>query len=780
MKRKRTKASKVSGPIVPVVAVADPIAAPIHPEHHTSKGDLESHASPLSLTRPEPVPPLNTKPDLPAPSLKPVRRSRARPGLAAALLADVRSQQAKAEAAAVVGKSDEEPSRAHGQETTGAPSQAGRIVLAAAAPSRPGQAGNDNARPAPVESGTPAHASAPEPQVRPAMAEKAEPRPSAKGERAPAADPGEALQPLPDMEAVARTMGRLIENSGKVMSAYLKPLEAGGIKPPSGDEVVQTMNSLGRVAESWITNPSRMIQAQTALSTQLFSLWTTSLSRYGNGRPEPAPTGDKRFSAPEWRETPFFDFLHRAYLVTTDWAKAMVADAEGVDAATREKAAFYLRQISSALSPSNFLATNPELLKETFQAKGENLVRGMEMLAEDIAAGGGELKIRQSDASKFTLGVDMAATPGKVVFRNDLMELIQYAASTASVTRRPLLIVPPWINKFYVLDLNKEKSFIAWAVSQGLTVFVISWVNPDERHARKDWDAYMTEGILAAIDAVEQATGERDVTTVGYCVGGTLLAATLAYMAATGDTRVSSSTFLTTQVDFKEAGDLKVFADEAQIGAIERQMEESGYLAGSRMANAFNMLRPDDLIWSYSVNAYLKGKAPKPFDLLTWNADSTRMSAANHAFYLRNCYLENNLTRGEMVMGGRKLNLASVTIPIYDLAAKEDHIAPARSVFNGSKHFGGPVRYVMAGSGHIAGVVNPPAKPKYQYWTDGRTDGAFEDWVSTAKETPGTWWLDWAAWLKAQAPETVPARVPGEGRLKPICDAPGEYVRIQS
>jgi polyhydroxyalkanoate synthase subunit PhaC len=366
------------------------------------------------------------------------------------------------------------------------------------------------------------------------------------------------------------------------------------------------------------------------------------------------------------------------------------------------------------------------------------------------------------------------------VFRNDLMELIQYAPVTETVLKRPLLIVPPWINKFYVLDLNPEKSFIAWMVAQGLTVFVISWVNPDERHAAKDWDAYMREGIFTALDGIERATGERDVTAVGYCVGGTLLAATLAYMAARNDRRISSATLLTTQVDFQQAGDLKVFADEAQIRAVEAEMQQSGYLPGSKMANAFNMLRPDELIWSYAVNTYLKGKPPAAFDLLAWNADSTRMTAANHAFYLRNLYLENRLTAGEMVMGGERLNLGRVTIPIYDLATREDHIAPARSVFNGARFFGGDVRYVLAGSGHIAGVVNPPARAKYQFWSGGKPEGRFEDWLAAATETKGTWWPDWFAWVRTQAPETVAAREPGAGGLTPLGDAPGEYVRIAS
>ena len=374
----------------------------------------------------------------------------------------------------------------------------------------------------------------------------------------------------------------------------------------------------------------------------------------------------------------------------------------------------------------------------------------------------------------------MANTPGKVIFRDDLIELIQYAPLTPKVFRRPLLIVPPWINKFYILDLNKEKSFIRWAVAQGLTVFVISWVNPDARHADKDFDAYMNEGILAALDAVEKATGERKVTAIGYCVGGTLLAATLGYMAAVGDDRIESATFFAAQIDFTDAGDLKVFVDAEQLKAIEEKMAAQGYLEGSHMAQAFNMLRPNDLIWSYYVNNYLKGREPMPFDLLVWNADATRMPAANHRFYLRHCYFENDLSNGRMVIGGKTIDLKKVTIPVYELATKEDHIAPARSAFNGAKALGGPVRYVMAGSGHIAGVVNPPGKPKYQYWTGGPVEGEFEDWVKTATETPGSWWPDWIKWIAAQSPEKVPARTPGDGKLQPLCDAPGEYVRVQS
>ncbi|MDX7952527.1 class I poly(R)-hydroxyalkanoic acid synthase [Lichenihabitans sp. Uapishka_5] len=633
-----------------------------------------------------------------------------------------------------------------------------------------------------------------QPRLRPSAASTLAPGPAATPSDTPASPPEAPSRqpdakptdraPLPDLGAIAANTGKLIGLGAKVAEAYLRPRETGTMKPTLGGDLGDGFATMSRIAEGWLGNPLRMMEAQTRLTADLFGAWTDSLARFTGAVAEqpalPDRRSDKRFAAPEWRGSPMYDFLHQAYLVTTDWAKAMVDDAENLDAPTREKAAFYLRQLSSALSPSNFLATNPELIKDTFRENGDNLVRGMQMLAEDIAAGGGELKIRHTDASRFTLGVDMAATPGKVVFRNALMELLQYAPATPEVVRRPLLIVPPWINKFYVLDLNTEKSFIGWMVSQGLTVFVISWVNPDARHAAMDWDAYRREGIVAALDAIALATGEPEVATVGYCVGGTLLAATLAHMATQGDRRIASATLLTTQVDFEQAGDLKVFADEGQIRAVEREMEATGTLPGSKMANAFNMLRPDELIWSYAVNTYLKGKPPAAFDLLAWNADSTRMTAANHSYYLRNLYLENRLSAGEMMLGGERLDLGRITVPIYDLATREDHIAPARSVFAGARFFGGEVRYVLAGSGHIAGVVNPPAKAKYGFWTGGRPEGSYDDWLLAAIEHKGTWWLDWIDWLKAQAPDTVPARVPGAGDLPALGDAPGDYVRVPS
>jgi polyhydroxyalkanoate synthase len=590
---------------------------------------------------------------------------------------------------------------------------------------------------------------------------------------------GKEAAPVPNFEELSRNMARFVEEAGKATAAYLKPIEQRRAKTGLADEVAEVVKTLGHVAESWLIDPQKAMEAQRRLGSQFFSLWTSTLKRV-QGEPTesvaaPEPK-DNRFIDPEWSENPVFDFLKQAYLITTRWAEDLVEGAEGLDEHTRHKARFYVRQISGALSPSNFIATNPELIRETIRENGANLVRGMKMLAEDIEAGQGELKIRQSDPRQFKIGVNVANTPGKVIFRNELMELIQYAPMTRTVLKRPVLIVPPWINKYYVLDLNPEKSFIRWAVAQGLTVFCISWVNPDERHADKSFEHYMREGIFAALDAVREATGEKKVSAIGYCVGGTLLAVTLAYMAAQRDDRIRSATFLTTQVDFTYAGDLKVFVDEAQLKAIEATMKARGYLEGSHMAKAFNMLRPNDLIWPYVVNVYLKGNSPFPFDLLYWNSDSTRMPAANHAFYLRTCYLENQLSRGEMEIDGIKLDLGKVTIPIFNLAAREDHIAPARSVFVGSKAFGGPVEFVLAGSGHIAGVVNPPSKPKYQFWTGGPVEGELEDWIAKAEEHPGTWWPTWFEWIRRQAPKKVAAREPGGGKLEPLCDAPGTYV----
>jgi polyhydroxyalkanoate synthase len=586
-----------------------------------------------------------------------------------------------------------------------------------------------------------------------------------------------------DAEAFARNFARAVEQGGRALAAWLKPREEGRPAEAIAGATTEILTTLAKIGEYWTSDPARLTEAQTRLFGTYLAIWQNAVARAAGDGGEPVITakpGDRRFADPEWTKNPIFNALKQVYLATTQWAEMLVDDAEGVDERTRHKARFYLQQINNALAPTNFLLTNPEVLKETAANNAENLARGMQMLAEDIEAGGGSLRLRQTDPTKFRLGENIATTPGKVVFQNDICQVIQYAQSTETVLKRPLLIVPPWINKFYVLDLVPEKSMIRWLVDKGHTVFVISWVNPDERHADKSFEHYMREGILAALDVIEKATGEKKVNAVGYCVGGTLLAVTLGYMAAVGDGRIASATLLTAQIDFEFAGDLKIFADADRIETLEAEMKKTGYLAGSKMATAFNLLRSNDLIWPYVVNNYMRGKEPLPFDLLYWNADATRMPSANHSFYLRNCYLENKLSKGRLAIAGETIDLSKVTIPIYNLATKEDHIAPAKSVFIGSSAFGGPVRFVLTGSGHIAGVVNPPARQKYQYWVGGKPKGTLDDWLKSAEERPGSWWNDWHSWLEGlEGTRVKKKRRPGGGKLKPIEDAPGSYVAVR-
>ena len=586
-----------------------------------------------------------------------------------------------------------------------------------------------------------------------------------------------------DVEVFSRNLARLIEEGGRALAAYMKPRDDGR-NGEFADELRDVVNTLGEVLQYWLADPQRTAELQARLGKSYLELWGTAVKRLAGEAAPPVAmpaANDKRFADPEWTTNQFYDFLKQLYLLTVNWANRLVSDAGKLDPHTRHKAEFYIRQMANALSPSNFVLTNPELLRETLASNGENLVRGMHMLAEDVEAGGGQLKIRQSDTSMFAVGRNLATTPGKVIFQNDIMQLLQYAPSTATVLKRPLLIVPPWINKYYVLDLTPEKSFIKWCVDQGITVFCVSWVNPDSRLAQKTFEDYIREGPLAALDAIKQATGEDTVNAVGYCVGGTMLAVALAKMAADHDERIASATLIAAQVDFTYAGDLKVFIDEAQVEAIEQRMAERGYLEGSSMVTVFNLLRSNDLIWPYVINNYLRGKAPFPFDLLYWNSDATRLPAANHSFYMRNCYLDNKITKGKMVIGNTPIDLKMVKVPIYNLATREDHIAPAKSVLLGCKYFGGRVRYLLAGSGHIAGVINPPNKQKYRYWTGPRPRSAnLDGWLKKATEHPGSWWPDWLTWLKRHDATEAPARAPGDGALKPIEDAPGSYVKVQA
>ncbi len=593
-----------------------------------------------------------------------------------------------------------------------------------------------------------------------------------------------------DVEQFSRNLARAVEEGGKALSAYLKHREAKAETDDSiAEQTGEVLKTISQIGEYWTADPARTIEAQTRLLGSYLAIWNTAMVRAAGGPEDPALApgpDDRRFADPEWTRNPMFDALKQLYLATSRWARELVDEAD-VDDETRQKAQFYVDQINNALSPTNFPVTNPEVLRETAQSNAENLVRGMRMLAQDIDAGKGRLKIRQTDPSAFKVGGNIATTPGKVIARNDICEIIQYAPATAKVLKRPLLIVPPWINKFYILDLNPEKSFIAWAVGQGHTVFVISWVNPDEKQSDKDFEAYMRDGVIFAVDCVEKVTGCDEINTIGYCVGGTMLAIALAYMAAVGDDRVASATFFAAQLDFEHAGDLKIFSSRHGIKIAEKQMADTGYLDSSYMATAFNLMRSNDLIWPYVVNNYLKGREPFPFDLLYWNSDATRLPRANHSFYLRSCYLENRLSAGKMKVAGKTINLKKIKIPVYSLATREDHIAPARSVYRGIGFLGGPVRFVLAGSGHIAGVINPPARDKYQHWTSERkiarrrkAEDDLDAWMAQATESPGSWWPDWQRWIEGLNDERVKKRTPGRSALKPLADAPGTYVLVQA
>ncbi len=583
-------------------------------------------------------------------------------------------------------------------------------------------------------------------------------------------------------EQLAQNMFKLLDVGGRALTLMLKEKRADGHAGVAGD-MGEAGNMFASVMSRWLTEPEKFAVKQAKLAEDFVELWGRTNKRFLGEKVEPlakpAP-GDSRFRDPDWTENPFFDFCKQAYLLSVNWADDLVRDAEGVEDHTRRRAQFYLSQITSALSPSNFPLTNPEVLRMTLSTNAENLVRGMTQLVKDLDESGDLLTIKQTDLSAFAVGKNLATTPGKVVYQNQIMQLIQYQPTTPSVFALPIMIVPPWINKYYILDLVPQKSFIRWLVDQSFTVFVVSWINPGRELGHKSFENYMQEGILESLAVVQRLTEQAKTNVMGYCVGGTLLGSTLAYMAAIGDKRFNSASFLAAQVDFSQAGDLLVFIDDTQIKALEAMMAEHGYLDGARMATVFNMLRPKDLIWPYIVNNYMLGKKPFPFDLLFWNQDSTRMTPANHRFYLREFYHENKLARGQLTIGNVKLDLGKVKVPIYELCAKEDHIAPAKSVFIGSRLFGGPVTYVLAGSGHIAGVINPPGeKIKYQYWTNDRKAATLEAWFDGAEEHPGSWWPHYAEWLAKHSGDKVPARTPG-AQLGAIEDAPGSYVKVKS
>ena len=568
---------------------------------------------------------------------------------------------------------------------------------------------------------------------------------------------------------------------GAIAEMALRNAERPAALTPDPFHVAPALTEvMGRLA----AQPDRLMRAQADLFSRYLDLWQSTAKRAG-GEPAAAVAqpakGDKRFLDPEWSDNPVFDAIKQSYLLTANWMNGLVAEVDDVDPMAKRRVEFFVKMLTDAFSPSNFLASNPAALKEVMATGGESLVKGMENFQADLARGGGQLSIAQTDYEMFKIGENVATAPGKVVFRNEIIELLQFSPATETVCEIPLVIFPPWINKFYILDLRPENSMIRWLTAQGITVFVASWVNPTPELANRTFEDYMREGIYAGVQAAMRQAGVDRVNTVGYCIGGTLLSATLAHMAAKKDESIASATFFAAQQDFSEAGDLLLFTNEDWLKDLEQKMDAGGgVLSGQTMADTFNALRGNDLIWSFFVNNYLLGKEPKPFDLLFWNSDQTRMPRTLHLFYLRKFYGENAMAKGELTLDGVKIDLKQVKTPIYVQSSKEDHIAPARSVYKGARLFGGPVNFTMAGSGHIAGVINAPVANKYQHWTNAQLPETLEAWQADAVETPGSWWPHWIVWLKSHSGGQVPARDPAKGPLKPLGDAPGEYVKVRS
>ncbi len=587
-----------------------------------------------------------------------------------------------------------------------------------------------------------------------------------------------------EIAALGDNLQRLFQRGRDVWEKNLK-IQVEEQRPINLDP----FNTSGAFTELWqqmMSHPQDLAESTLKLWADQAELWRRTMLKAVGAPTDPMvdTSRDKRFKDKEWSENAVFDAIKQSYLLSSAYLQDAAHSSGDLDEKDRKKVEFFTRQFVEAMSPSNFFATNPEVLRSTFEEKGANLLRGFENLLEDLERGRGTLMIRQTDMDKFKVGENMAVTPGKVIFRNDLIELIQYTPTTETVEKRPILICPPWINKYYILDLNPEKSMVRWLVEQGHSVFVISWVNPDEKHSDKEFVDYIAEGLFEAAAHTLDETQAEDLHLVGYCVGGSMVATALAYLAQNTEhplsDRISSCTFFTSQFDFTDAGELQIFVDDEQIKLIESYMDK-GVLGAEKMQASFNMLRSADLIWSFVVSNYMLGKDPFPFDLLYWNSDSTRMPAKCHKYYLETFYRDDKLARGELQLGDAMLDLAKVTIPTYHLTAKEDHIAPAASVYRGVQKLGGDKRFICAGSGHIAGVVNPPSMKKYQYWAheDGVWPETVEEWRETAVEHPGSWWGDWDGWLKAMnGGETVKARQPGR-RHNALCDAPGEYVKIR-
>jgi polyhydroxyalkanoate synthase subunit PhaC len=583
---------------------------------------------------------------------------------------------------------------------------------------------------------------------------------------------------------VAHNMAEVFDTSSQIWQTFMAAqIQQGGMTRP---DPLNTFPTFAELYRTMWDNPKDVADKTLQFWSQQSALWQHSMLRWLGAKNVPEKLelphmmkADKRFAHKEWSENAVFDYLKQSYLLTSGWIQDTVNTVGDMSPKERKKAVFYTRQYVEAMNPANFFALNPEVLETTLAEKGDNLVRGLKMMLADLERGKGKLLIRQTDMDAFEVGKNTAVSEGAVIWQNDILQLIQYSPKTEKVFAKPLLIIPPWINKYYVLDLNPKKSLVKWLVEQGHTVFMISWVNPDVRHKDKTWESYMFDGASAAIDKVREETGQRSIHVASYCIGGTLTGTLLAWMAKKNDRRVASATFFTAQLDFEDAGELQILVDDQTINVIDDEMEK-GFMPANKMAEAFNMLRANDLIWGYVVNNYMLGKDPFPFDLLFWNADSTAMPAKVHAFYLKKFYIDNGFAKGKFVMNDTLLRLSDINVPVYHVATKEDHIAPAASVYRGAKEMkNADVRFVLSGSGHIAGVVNPPALGKYQFWTNpDMSHESLENWMTDSQETAGSWWTDWDEWLKARSGREIAAREPG-AKLGVVEPAPGSYVRVR-
>jgi len=585
-----------------------------------------------------------------------------------------------------------------------------------------------------------------------------------------------------DASEFAKNMATAAEKCQRIMQEFLAR-QAVDI-PNTPMDPLNMGSAFMELFTRLMSDPMRLIEKQFELWQDYMHLWQSATQRLLGDENAPVivpDSKDRRFKDEAWQQNTVFDFLKQSYLLSARYIQHSVSDVSGMDPHTARKLDFYTRQFVDALSPSNYLMTNPEVLKATIDSNGENLVHGLENLLEDLERGKGHLRINMTDTSAFEVGKNIAVTAGKVVYQNDLIQLIQYNPTTEKVFKTPLLVIPAWINKFYIMDLQPENSLVNWLVGQGHTVFIISWVNPDERLSKKSFDNYMEEGPLAAMDVIEDITGESAINIAGYCLGGTLLSITLSWLKAKKlSARVKSATYLTTMVDFAESGELSVFIDEEQLKMLEARMSETGYLEGSEMALTFNMLRANDLIWSFVINNYLLGKDPFPFDLLYWNSDSTRMPATMHSFYLRNMYQKNLLIQpGALTIGGEGVHIAVIDTPTYIISTREDHIAPWKSTYSATQIYKGDTTFVLAGSGHIAGAMNSPSKKKYGFWTNAKLPASPDDWLKDAKENEGSWWPNWLEWNKPFTGGLVEARKPGSAKYKPLEDAPGSYVKVR-